>query len=126
MNDGQMNNGMGVHLLVNFRDCPIELLENKDVVEKIALESAREADLDMIKHEFHQFEPAGVTGFILIGESHLSIHTWPEYGSAAVDIFCCFLSEDKKEMAMTKAENTHRALVKRFKPKKVEKKLVMR
>lgn len=53
------------------------------------LEAARRSGATIIGHQFHQFTPHGVSGVVLIAESHLSIHTWPERGYAAVDIFTC-------------------------------------
>jgi S-adenosylmethionine decarboxylase len=53
------------------------------------LQAARKTGATVIGQSFHQFSPQGVTGVIAIAESHLCIHTWPEYGYAAVDIFTC-------------------------------------
>jgi S-adenosylmethionine decarboxylase proenzyme len=53
------------------------------------LEAAEEAGATVVGENFHKFDPAGVTGIIAIAESHLCIHTWPEYSYAAVDIFTC-------------------------------------
>jgi len=51
--------------------------------------AAREAKATIIESRFHQFSPFGISGVVVIAESHLTIHTWPEYGYAAVDIFTC-------------------------------------
>ena len=53
------------------------------------LDAAAEVGATVIDHIFHQFSPQGVTGVVAIAESHLCIHTWPEHGYAAVDIFTC-------------------------------------
>jgi S-adenosylmethionine decarboxylase proenzyme len=53
------------------------------------LEAAEKVGATVIDHTFHQFSPHGVTGVVAIAESHLCIHTWPEYGYAAVDVFTC-------------------------------------
>ena len=53
------------------------------------MQAARDVGATIIGDSFHQFSPQGVTGVIAIAESHLCIHTWPEYGYAAVDIFTC-------------------------------------
>jgi len=53
------------------------------------IEAARAVGATIIGDSFHQFDPIGVTGVVAISESHLCIHTWPEYGYAAVDIFTC-------------------------------------
>jgi len=75
--------------LVELRDCNPEVLKKASVVEEIMVSAAREAKATIIDHSFHEFNPFGVSGMVIIAESHLSIHTWPEYGYAAVDIFTC-------------------------------------
>ena len=51
--------------------------------------AATEAGATVVEKAFHQFNPHGVSGVVIVAESHLFIHTWPEYGYAAVDIFTC-------------------------------------
>lgn len=63
------------------------------------LNAAEETGATIIGEIFHQFSPQGVTGVVAIAESHLCIHTWPEYGYAAVDIFTCGESFDPTEAA---------------------------
>ena len=63
------------------------------------LRAARETGATVIDTIFHQFSPQGVTGVVAIAESHLCIHTWPELGYAAVDIFTCGESFDPDEAA---------------------------
>jgi S-adenosylmethionine decarboxylase len=63
------------------------------------LNAAEEVGATVINDVFHQFSPQGVTGVVAIAESHLCIHTWPEYGYAAVDIFTCGESFDPKKAA---------------------------
>jgi S-adenosylmethionine decarboxylase len=62
---------------------------NVQMVKEIMLAAAKEAKATIINQDFHEFEPFGVSGVVVIAESHLTIHTWPEYGYAAVDIFTC-------------------------------------
>ena len=52
-------------------------------------EAARRAGATIIHSRFHPFSPMGISGVVLIQESHLTIHTWPELGYAAVDVFTC-------------------------------------
>jgi len=63
------------------------------------IEAANAAGATIIGESFHQFNPVGVTGVVAIAESHLSIHTWPEYGYAAVDVFTCSESFSPNEVA---------------------------
>jgi S-adenosylmethionine decarboxylase len=79
----------GRHYLVDFLGCDPETLRLVDPTREIFLRAARESKATLVGEDFHQFEPEGVSGVILIAESHLSVHTWPEDGFAAVDIFTC-------------------------------------
>ena len=80
---------LGTHLLLELRDCNQELLDDIDYIEDAMLGAANEAGATIVGQSFHKFDPRGVTGIVAIAESHLSIHTWPEHGYAAVDIFTC-------------------------------------
>jgi len=84
-----MNEFLGKHLIIEFFECSNEILDNlKFLEEKIPI-AAEKAGATVIKSLFHKFSPYGVTGVVVLAESHLSIHTWPEYGYAAVDVFTC-------------------------------------
>lgn len=80
---------LGTHLLIELRDCNDKILKNIEMVKTIMLAAAKEAKATIINNDFHEFKPFGVSGVIVIAESHLTIHTWPEYGYAAADIFTC-------------------------------------
>jgi len=81
---------LGRHLLLELKDCNRELLSDLSFLRNTLLSAAREAGATIIGDSFHPFPPyGGVSGVVIIAESHLSIHTWPEYGYAAVDIFTC-------------------------------------
>lgn len=79
----------GRHYLVDFLGCDPETLRFVAPTREIFLRAARESKATLVGEDFYQFEPEGVSGVILIAESHLSVHTWPEDGFAAVDIFTC-------------------------------------
>ncbi len=79
---------LGRHLIVELQGCDPEKLTRAEEVEKLLLEAARRSELTIMGVKTHYFNP-GATSMVIIGESHLSIHTWPEYGYAAVDIFVC-------------------------------------
>lgn len=85
MNIGQL----GRHILVEFYNCNEDVLNNVELIEKIMNEAAIEAKATIVQSNFHMFSPHGVSGAVIIMESHLTIHTWPEYGYAAVDLFTC-------------------------------------
>ena len=80
---------LGTHLLVELRDCDPEILKDLGRVKEAMVSAAKEAKATIIDVSFHEFNPFGISGMVVIAESHLSIHTWPEYGYAAVDIFTC-------------------------------------
>lgn len=80
---------LGTHLLVELKDCNSEVLKDLNAVQEAMVTAARQARATIVDVSFHEFNPFGISGMVVIAESHLSIHTWPEYGYAAVDIFTC-------------------------------------
>ena len=80
---------LGTHLLVELRDCNPEILKDLNKVKGAMVSAAKEAKATIIDVSFHEFNPFGISGMVVIAESHLSVHTWPEYSYAAVDIFTC-------------------------------------
>ena len=82
-------NALGKHLLLELKDCNREVLDDLSFLKGILLAAASEAGATVLGESFHQFSPHGVSGVVIIAESHLFIHTWPECGYAAVDIFTC-------------------------------------
>ncbi|MGH7321405.1 MAG: adenosylmethionine decarboxylase [Candidatus Rokuibacteriota bacterium] len=80
---------LGRHLLLELYDCSSEILSSLETVKTALVEAAKRAEATIIDVVFHEFNPFGVSGVVVIAESHLSIHTWPEYRYAAVDIFSC-------------------------------------
>ena len=77
----------GDHYLVDLHGCDESVAANVQPTEEALLDAARRCGSTIIEHHFHQFSPHGVSGIILIAESHISVHTWPEHGFVAVDIF---------------------------------------
>ena len=82
-------NALAKHLLLELKDCNREALNDLSFLKGILVTAAGESGATILGESFHQFEPQGVSGVITIAESHLFIHTWPEYGYAAFDIFTC-------------------------------------
>lgn len=80
---------LGQHVLAEFFECDPNILNNQSMVEKLMTEAALECGATIVQKCFHMFNPYGVSGVIIIAESHLAIHTWPELGYAAVDLFTC-------------------------------------
>jgi len=82
-------NALGRHLLLELFDCDSESINNLEAVKSSLIEAAKRAQATIVDVVFHEFNPFGISGVVVIAESHLSIHTWPEYRYAAVDVFSC-------------------------------------
>ena len=80
---------LGIHLLIEFWYCNKIKLNLMEYIEKSMIKAAETSGATVLKSAFQNFNPQGVSGVVIIAESHLTIHTWPEYGYAAVDIFTC-------------------------------------
>jgi len=74
---------------MELEDCNEEILNNLDTLKEAMLTAANEAGATVMAESFHRFNPHGISGVVVVAESHLFIHTWPEYGYAAADIFTC-------------------------------------
>lgn len=95
---------LGCHLLLELKDCNSELLNDLSYIRRAMIETAQYVGATIVGESFHHFSPQGVTGILAIAESHISIHTWPEYGYAAADIFSCGTSFRPREAANKLAE----------------------
>ena len=80
---------LGQHLIVEYTGCNCDILDNSEMLEKSLTDAVRKAGATIVNATFHRYNPQGVSGVVVIAESHMSIHTWPEYGYAAVDFFTC-------------------------------------
>jgi S-adenosylmethionine decarboxylase len=84
-----MLHALGTHLLVELHGCDPDKLKHVEVVKDTLVSAALACKATVVDVAFHEFNPFGVSGVVVIAESHLSIHTWPEYRYAALDIFTC-------------------------------------
>lgn len=80
---------LGRHVLAEIYQCDFDILNDIKKVEEFMIKAALEAGAEVREYVFHKFSPQGVSGVVVISESHLAIHTWPELGYAAVDVFTC-------------------------------------
>jgi len=80
---------LGIQLLAEIWDCDGDRLNDIEGIEETMIRAANKSGAEIRKVAFHRFEPQGVSGVVVISESHLTIHTWPEMAYAAVDIFTC-------------------------------------
>ena len=89
-------NYLGNHLLIEMYDCNRQTINDVAKIEKTLLEAVKISKATALTQSFHKFSPHGVSGVVVISESHFSIHTWPEYGYCALDIFTCGTQVDTK------------------------------
>ncbi|TXB70169.1 adenosylmethionine decarboxylase [Phaeodactylibacter luteus] len=80
---------LGQHVLLELSQCPPGLLSDTGRLEEAMQEAAERMGATIVSSHFHKFSPYGASGVVIIQESHLTLHTWPEHGYAAVDIFTC-------------------------------------
>ncbi|MBL8379452.1 MAG: adenosylmethionine decarboxylase [Burkholderiales bacterium] len=110
----------GLHILADLHDCPSNvLLESAAQLRKFCLAACARAGLTVLGSHFHQFAalgtagPGGVTGAVVLGESHLAIHTWPERAGATLDIYTCNVAADNSARAEALYAFLHDALAPR-------------
>jgi len=109
---------MGIHVIAEFLGVNSEKISRVESIQEILDRVVSKSGLSVISSSFHQFEPHGVSAVYLLSESHLSVHTWPEYGYVALDIFTCGADEP--------ALKAFNLLVEEFRPEIVEKKIIRR
>jgi S-adenosylmethionine decarboxylase len=81
---------LGRHLILECHGCNSEELKDEVFLEKTMIDAAVTAKAEVLHSYFHKFDKGeGVTGVVALAESHISIHTWPEHGYMAVDVFMC-------------------------------------
>tara|TARA_R110002072_G_scaffold284587_1_gene449017 strand:- start:40782 stop:41201 length:420 start_codon:yes stop_codon:yes gene_type:complete len=100
---------LGHHWIVDLHGCPSELLDNHDLIRARLKETTDRYGLTLLNLVSNRFEPQGVTAVGLLAESHMSIHTWPEHGYAAVDIFTCGSDQTLKAACRFIAESLQAA-----------------
>lgn len=80
---------LGKHLILELRGADKNKLDNPDFIKQTLHKAAKAAGVTVMRTQICKFEPQGVSGIVFIAESHISVHTWPEFKMAAVDIFTC-------------------------------------
>jgi S-adenosylmethionine decarboxylase proenzyme len=93
----------GIHLFAEWYGCDFSMpaLQSAKSIRDICLVATRDSGLVCVGDVFHQFEPQGVTGTVLLSESHLAIHTWPESGFVTLDVYVCNYLSDNTQKALT-------------------------
>jgi len=86
----------GTHIIVEAAGCSRETLTDPKKIEQIFMEAAKLANMTVKASYFFRFSPTGVSGAVIVAESHISIHTWPEEGYAAIDVYTCGESDPER------------------------------
>jgi len=105
---------LGRHLLLELENCNKEVLDDPDFLRDCLNEAAIKCGATVVGESFYHFSPCGVSGVVNIAESHISIHTWPEYRYAAVDVFTCgdeVAPEEAAKLIAQKLEAGNRSLI---------------
>ena len=84
-----MTKNIGVHVIADLKNCDREHLNDKDFLVSICQAAIKEAHATLLNISVHQFKPQGITVVATLAESHLSLHSYPELGTACVDCFTC-------------------------------------
>jgi len=105
---------LGRHLLLELENCNKEVLDDLDFLRDCLNEAAIKCGATVVGESFYHFPPCGVSGVVNIAESHISIHTWPEYRYAAVDVFTCgdkVAPEEAAKLIAQRLEAGNRSLI---------------
>ena len=94
--NGEKKVHLGRHVLAEFFECNSNILNSLERIEKLMVDAALECGATVVQKCFHEFNPYGISGVVIISESHFAINTWPELGYAAVDLFTCGTKCDPK------------------------------
>ena len=102
------------HILFTLRGCPFELLDDEEFIRMLLYRATKECKSTLLNLATHKFDPQGVTGYALLAESHLSIHTWPEHSLAKCDIFTCSYANHPNRAVEFLKERFHATEVRRW------------
>lgn len=80
---------LGYHYIVEASGCNPEILSNPSKLKEILVNAAKISKMEIRTTHFYRFTPRGVSGMVVVTGSHISIHTWPEHGYAAIDVYIC-------------------------------------
>ena len=103
---------VGIHIIADLYGVDSRLLERAETMMNVIEEAVKFAKLTKVSSDYYQFEPFGASGVVLIAESHLSFHTWPEHGLVTLDIYTCGAPEE--------AEKAYQYILEKLQPERVE------
>lgn len=98
---------LGRHVILEMWGCCKDITNNVDVVKEILIKATEATNATLVDIVCHRFNPHGITGVAILAESHISVHTWPEYGYTAADIFICGNTVDPLNAASYMAQAFH-------------------
>ncbi len=87
---------LGIHVIAELHGCNPEILNNPELITQILLKAAKDAKVTVVDYITKKFEPQGVSAVVVISESHITIHTWPEIEYAALDFYTCGEEDPEK------------------------------
>jgi len=95
------NGTEGLHLIGDLYECKTgeKQMLDAEALKSSCVELCRDAGLQVVGEQFFQFDDAGVTGCVLLAESHVAVHTWPEHGNVTVDVYVCNYNMDNSAKA---------------------------
>ena len=103
------------HVLFDLKECLFTILLNdEEYIKETLIEASKIGKLEVLNIDTHKFEPQGVTGYALLAESHISIHTWPEDNICRCDLFSCNVDTNYKKVVEYMKERFHSCEVKRW------------
>jgi S-adenosylmethionine decarboxylase proenzyme len=85
---------LGEHFIFDLSNCNQEILMDSEQAYSLFAQAVRESGLTVVDEGFYKFSPHGFTCFLLLAESHASLHAWPEYDYCAIDLFTCAIDKD--------------------------------
>ena len=91
---------LGEHFIFDLSDCNREILMDSEYSYSLFAQAIRASGLTVVDEGFYKFSPHGFTCFLLLAESHASLHAWPEYGYCAIDLFTCAIGKDMMPLIM--------------------------
>lgn len=91
---------LGEHYIFDLSDCSREILMDSERAYALFSQAVRESGLTVVDEGFYRFSPHGFTCFLLLAESHASLHAWPEYNYCAIDLFTCAIGKDMLPLLM--------------------------
>ncbi len=92
-----MKKSLGYQLTVDFYNCDSNIIDDVATITEILKKGAKMMNLSIVDTLIHKFSPIGISGVVVIKESHIAIHTWPEYAYVSLDFFTCNQSYDLDE-----------------------------